>query len=159
MPTAVELLANLGAVVVQLPAPATHTSNTASDDASHIGGRTSVSSQMITHSKKTAASNTTSTNDDPATQLKQSMATIGSALQTALPTNQKMVEALGIGTDHNTLTVLIGLLKTQGYHVTIASCTASVRPGFAGPTAVLRAHSGSVSGVFLQQVGAALQSH
>ncbi|HEY3741219.1 MAG TPA: hypothetical protein VGL53_15320 [Bryobacteraceae bacterium] len=150
MPTAVELIANLGAVVVQLPAPATHTRNTVADDASHIGGRSSVSSQI--HSSKTAA-------NDPAAQLKPSMASIGSALQGALPTNQKMVEALGMGTDHNTLTALIGLLKTQGYHATIASCTASVRPGFSGPTAVLRAHSGAVASVFLQQVGAALQGH
>jgi len=82
---------------------------------------------------------------------------IGTALQGVIPPTQKALEAIGIGTDEHTLAILIGLLRSQGYHVTIASCDGSVRQGFSGPAAVLRAHShnGVLPAVFVQQVGAA----
>ena len=101
---------------------------------------------------------------------------ISMALQKVLPPNQKMIEVIGIGTDHGTLGVLIGLLRQAGFHATIASgglatiasgglattsvCAAAsggvVRQGFSGPTAVLRARGGDAPGLFLQQVGSAL---
>jgi hypothetical protein len=70
-----------------------------------------------------------------------------------------MVEALGVGTDVETLNALVGLLKTQGYYATITYLDAAKRAGFSGPTAVLRAHGGVVAGVFLQKVGASLGTH
>lgn len=82
---------------------------------------------------------------------------IGNALREVLQPNQKMIEVLGIGTQPSVLAVLIGLLRAQGFHGTIASCDGSVRPGFLGPTAVLRAHGGAVAGQFLQQLATARQ--
>ena len=81
---------------------------------------------------------------------------ISAALQKVLPSHQKSIEVIGIGTSPDVLSVLIGLLRAQGFHATIASCDGSVRPGFSGPTAVLRAHGSSVvGGLFLQQVASA----
>ena len=88
---------------------------------------------------------------------------INAALQTAIPQAHHTLEAIGVGTDAHTLGILIGLLRTQGYHVTIASCESSVstslRTGFTGPTAILRGHGGAPIGQFLQQVASARVSH
>lgn len=78
------------------------------------------------------------------------------ALDKVLPPNQKVIEVIGMGTDRGTLNVLIGLLGQAGFHATIASCDGSVRQGFTGPTAVLRAQGGDARGQFLQQLGSSL---
>ena len=206
MPTAVESIASLGAVLVQLPkAPASHvTFEPGNDpgqiggrnghpdakalvnktahhghapisslgDSEYIGGRSSVGSMQF-HPKPSAHNAATPFSSDhsvaavqgnlvPAGQspaflmslLLPAVHDIGTALQKVLPANQKMIEVLGIGTNHETLAVLIGLLRQAGFHANIVLCDGSVRPGFSGPTAILRAHGGAVPGQFLQQVAA-----
>ena len=93
------------------------------------------------------------------TTLSQLLPEINAALQSTLPQGHHTLEAIGVGTDLHSLGVLIGLLRTQGYHVTVASCDGSVRPGFAGPSAILRHHGGAVLGQFLQQLASARIGH
>ena len=112
-----------------------------------------------------AANRTASTTQPTAAQdarlngiLRGSIHAITDALQKTV-TQGQMLEVIGFGTDAETLGVLIGLLKTQGYHVTIASCDGSVRPGFPLHTAVLRCQGGAVAGQFLQELAAARGGH
>ena len=81
---------------------------------------------------------------------------ITNAIQKVLPPNQKSIEVIGIGTSPGIIAILIGLLRARGYQATMHSCDGSVRPGFSGPAALLRAHgSSTVAGQFLQQVASA----
>lgn len=162
MPAAVESIAKLGAVLVHLPqAPASHIIFEPNDDVGHIGGRSSTVGLLPAVQKGHHAP---SHNALPQVQsyasliglLRPALPDIASALQKVLPANQKNLEVLGVGTEAGIIAVLIGLLRTHGYHATIASCDGSVRPGFSGPTAVLRARGNSTCGVFLQQVASAV---
>lgn len=143
MPTAVESYAKLGAVLVHLPqTPASHVVFEPNNNAGNIGGR---SSELL-----------------PAVQTQRLIGLLRPAAQDAsaalakvLPASQKMIEVIGLGTSQGIIAILIGLLRDRGFHATIASCDGSVRPGFPGPSAVLRAHGGAVAGQFLQQLAAA----
>jgi hypothetical protein len=159
MPTAVESIANLGAVLVPLPAVATHTINLAPSEPNLIGGRSSVGSAVFSVPAGHASGKKAPVTEDPANELRPLLPSISSALRTTLSGNPKTLDILGVGTDNQVINALIGLLKTQGFHATISYCDGSVRSGFSGPTAVLRAHGGVVPVLFLQQVGSALTTH
>ena len=159
MPTAVELVANLGAVIVTLP------TYTAPDDwefsaapASALGGRSSAVQQQVLLSRPdnaTGMSTGKRQHIEIESQLRPMISQIGAALAKALPANEKMVELLGVGTHFQVLSVLMDLLRTQGFHATVAFCDGSVRFGFSGPTAVVRGPGGVVPRVFLQKLSAA----
>ena len=122
----------------------------------HIGGRSALAGSSLPAVQDQALSRTHNTLlpavQDPAASLRALLPGIGAALQKSIPSGQRALEAIGIGTDPQTLGILIGLLRTQGFHVTMAFCDGSVRPGFSGPTAVLRAHGSTTVGHFLQQL-------
>ena len=160
MPTAVEFIEKLGAVLVQLPkAAAPHiTSFLPGDDFTHIGGRSGLGALKMHHS--THAPNqlpaVQNQHDNVIEQLRPALPSITSAIQKVIP-NQKSLHVIGVNTSTETLAVLIGLLRAQGFQVNIQFCDGSVRQGFSGPTAVIHggdAHS-LLPAVFLQQVGSA----
>lgn len=159
MPTAVESIAKLGAVLVQLPqASASHVIFEPNDN---IGGRSSGAGhlpavQRSHHSGQPNALPAVQSESYLIGLLRPVLPAIGSALQKTLPANAKNIEVSGIGTTPGIIAILIGLLRSHGYHATIASCDGSVRPGFSGPTAVLRAAGSPIVGnLFLQQVASA----
>ncbi len=128
------------------------------DDENYIGGRSGHAGSAI-HKTETAHSSdfllSASSNAYLIGLLLPAVRDIGDALRKVLKPNQKMIEVLGIGTQPSVIATLIGLLRAQGFHGTIASCDGSVRPGFPGPTAILRAHGGVVAAQFVQQLAAA----
>jgi len=150
MPTAVESIASLGAVLVQLP-PAAPAHNVSNNEPTTIGGRSSVAGNF----KPSGPSDSYLIG-----LLLPAVHDISVALQNAIPKSQKLIQILGVGTQPHIIAILIGLLKAQGFHATMASCDGSVRTGFSGPTAVLRAQGGGVvPNKFLQEVAAARNGH
>lgn len=144
MPTTVESIAKLGAVLVQLPhAPASRVIFEPND----FGGRNSLLPAVQSQGMLIGL-------------LRSSMPQITQALHQTLPAVQRQLEIFGVGTSPGIIAVLIGLLRDAGYSAHIASCDGSVRPGFSAPTAVIRAVGGNlVASQFLQQVGASRQGH
>ena len=144
MPTAVETIAKLGAVLVQLPqAPASRVIFEPND----FGGRNSLLPAVQSQGMLIGL-------------LRSSLPQITQALHQTLPAMQRQLEIFGVGTSPGMIAVLIGLLRDAGYSAHIASCDGSVRPGFSAPTAVIRAVGGNlVASQFLQQVGAARKGH
>ena len=122
-----------------------------------IGGRT----DLLPAVQHNHVSNRT-VNIEP-TALQHLLPQINAALQAVIPQAHHTLEAIGVGTDAHTLGILIGLLRTQGYHVTVASCDGperrGFRTGFTGPIAILRGHGGATVGQFLQQVASARLGH
>ena len=149
MPTAVESIGALGAVLVQLPqAPASQ-----ADKGFEYGGR-----QGFEYGGRQGfeyggfRSGAQGSDQILVGLLRPSLPQIEAVLQKTLPPNQRMVEIMGIGTTPGIIAILIGLLRSAGYLATIASCDGSVRPGFHGPTAILRAQGGTTPALFVQQV-------
>ena len=144
MPTAVESIAKLGAVLVQLPqTPVSHVIFEPND----FGGRNSLLPAVQSQGMLIGL-------------LRSAMPQISQALHKTLPAVQRQVEIHGVGTSPGIIAILIGLLRDAGYSAHIASCDGSVRPGFSGPTAVIRAVGGNLVGSqFLQQVAAARLGH
>ncbi len=137
-----------------------HPTHLVSSNNEVIGGRTGLAPVATFHPAQAAGRSLLSAVQNEELLLRPLVPQIGAALQAAIPQpGQKMLEAIGVGTNSHTLGVLIRLLRNQGFHVTIASCDGSVRPGFAGPTAILRAHGGATAGQFLQQLSSTLRAH
>ena len=133
MPTTVNSIAKLGAVLVKLP-PTFEPNDS-------IGGRSSGLLPAVQ------------------SQLRTQMPQISAALHATLPAVQ-LLDVFGVGTSPGIIAILIGLLRDKGFQANLALCDGSVRPGFSGPSAVFRAAGGSPVGVqFIQKVGAALQGH
>ena len=162
MPAAVELIADLNAVVVSLPVPSPPDDWEFTNATPNLGGRSSVSSPLPARFDTPGAVNGMTSgkprHSDIEGELRPMIPSIGTALGKALPANERMIEVLGVGTGRQVLGVLINLLKTQGFHGITVFCDGSVRFGFSGPTAVLRGHGGIVPGVFLRKVAAALST-
>ena len=158
---------------VHNPTIATHPHFVPPGDSGFIPGRSTVV-QGVTHpaahahplvENRNVSGHVAPTSSIPAVQdqsrvigtLRAEIHSISGALQKSHISQGQMLEVFGIGTDVYTLGVLIGLLQTQGYHATIASCDGSVRPGFHSSTAVIRGQGGPVGNQFLQEVGEALR--
>lgn len=160
MPTAVESIASLKAVVVQLSQSSSHTT-TVGDN--WLFGTRDMASGLPTGQRMHKPYMSTpeplvgQRMHKPTMMSPSDLTKVSSALQKILPANQRMIEAIGVGTDMETLHSLIDSLKAEGYHATISYFDASPRHGFSKPTAVLRAHGGAVPTVFLQQVASAMK--
>jgi hypothetical protein len=158
MPTAVESIASLGAVVVQLSSSSSHIitgdnwlQGAMAPSTQSLGTR-DMASGLPTGQRMHKPCATMAPSD-----LRPDVQKISAALKKTLPANQKMIDALGVGTDMPTLHALIELLKTEGYYANVAYFDSSALHGFPKPVAVLRSHGGSVPTVFLHQVAAAMQ--
>ena len=144
MSIAVESIPKLGAVLVQLPqVPVSRVIFEPND----FGGRNSLLPAVQSQGMLIGL-------------LRSSMPQISQELHQTLSAAHRQLEVFGVGTSPGIIAILIGLLRDAGYSGHIASCDGSVRPGFSGPTAVIRAVGGNlVASQFLQQVGASRKGH
>jgi hypothetical protein len=86
--------------------------------------------------------------------LQPSVPTIVNALQGLTGGTHASLEAIGVGSTGESLSVLIALLHAQGLQVKEAFAGGTTS-GYAGPSIVFRKFSGTPVGVFVRQVGLA----